>query len=323
MIDFYTSAFLRNRDRSRMQRTHILHQTHNDTQHKLYINYLSIRKLPSIHCACFHRPNNEIDTEHDTNDHKCDFYMSLANGFVLRPGSGCSFLWAYHVHFLFSEWICFFARFFFPFIPYYLCMSDANFAHILQYHCRWYLIPFILCFFFARFCFFSCLIFKRMDIIALNASQQPINWRRNEIVWSTRVISSALKEFQEPQGNWFSFFSRTLNCTNAIRFFFIDFFFSWQPRRWLDVHASENEKHKQNIVFLYFSFLCILQVYSSIESNSFHLTLFWNSFISISKIESLFSSILFLFLFVNFKTVRSLIIHWLPAAYSLLMFIFI
>lgn len=173
------------------------------------------------------------------------------------------------------------------------------------------------------FVFFSCLIFKRMDIIALNASQQPINWRRNEIVWSTRVISSALKEFQEPQGNWFSFFSRTLNCTNAIRFFFIDFFFSWQPRRWLDVHASENEKHKQNIVFLYFSFLCILQVYSSIESNSFHLTLFWNSFISISKIESLFSSILFLFLFVNFKTVRSLIIHWLPAAYSLLMFIFI
>lgn len=174
------------------------------------------------------------------------------------------------------------------------------------------------------YCFF-CLhwIFKRMDIIAFNASQPPINWRRNEIVWHTRVISSALKEFQEPQGNWFSFFSRTLNCTNAIRFFFIDFFFSWQPRRWLDVHASENEKHKQNIVFLYFSFLCILQVYSSIESNSFHLTLFWNSFISISKIESLFSSILFLFLFVNFKTVRSLIIHWLPAAYSLLMIIFI
>lgn len=44
--------------------------------------------------------------------------------------------------------------------------------------------------------FFLHWISKRMDIIAFNASQPPINWRRNEIVWHTRVISSALKEFK-------------------------------------------------------------------------------------------------------------------------------
>lgn len=222
-----------------------------DTQQhttQLYINYLSIRKLPSIHCACFHRPNNEIDTEHDTNDHKCDFYMSLANGFVLRLFFGRTM---YNSCFL-SEFVFSLVSFFPLSLITYACLTPIL-------HIFYNIIAFGISFhsfrvsFFPVVVFFFCLIFKRMDIIALNASQQPINWRRNEIVWSTRVISSALKEFQEPQGNWFLFFSRTLNCTNVNRFFFHWFYFSHDNQDDDLMFMQVKMKNTGKTLYLFFS----------------------------------------------------------------------
>lgn len=121
------------------------------------------------------------------------------------------------------------------------------FTTLLRFMCSCHIF---VCLFFSVFVYLSVLIFKAMNIIALNASRQPINRRTNGIDCSTRVNSSSFR-YDRHVSLIHSF------CTNAIRF--IDDFISFMKTKWflfMQCRAGRDRKKEKKVISSHSSYFC-------------------------------------------------------------------
>lgn len=145
--------------------------------------------------------------------------------------------------------------FFFPSCTFYFFLHCSKLLmHVWRQFCTYFttLLRFMcsshIYFFFFVFVYLSVFISKPMNIIALNASRQPINWRRNGIGCSTRVNSSSLICYRH-------FYLIHSFCTNAI--LFIDDFISLMKTKWFlfmqCCDGRERKKWFRHILLSFFS----------------------------------------------------------------------